>query len=338
MMPFILGDIAARLGLELRGDPELQIHGIASLERADRGDLAFLFSSAWRDRLERTSATAIVLREVDADTCPVACLISAQPRLEWARIATLFDRTPVPDQQLHPSAVIAADVVLGAGVSAGPGVVIESGAVIADGVTLGAGCNIGARSRVGAGSRLFPNVTLYHDVTVGSWCRIHAGAVLGADGFGFEFDPAEAALRKIPQVYGVVVGDDVEIGAGTTIDRGALNDTLIGDGVKLDNQIQIGHGTVVGNHTAISGCTAIAGSSRIGSYCLIGGAVGIIDNIEIADRVEVTAMSLVSQSITTSGRYSSGTGLLPSRIWKRSIVGFAKLDSILKRLRRLEGS
>ncbi|MFT4712940.1 MAG: UDP-3-O-[3-hydroxymyristoyl] glucosamine N-acyltransferase [Candidatus Azotimanducaceae bacterium] len=165
---------------------------------------------------------------------------------------------------------------------------------------------------------------------------VHAGAVIGADGFGFEFDGATGTLVKIPQIYGVKIGNDVEIGAGTTIDRGALNDTLIGEGVKLDNQVQIGHGTSVGANTAISGCTAIAGSTKIGSYCLIGGAVGIIDNIEIADQVEITAKSLVSQSITEKGRYSSGTGLMLSKDWKRSIVVFKKLDKLVKRIRGLE--
>ncbi len=335
-MTLTLGDIASRLGLELRGDAALEIEGIASLDNATTGELTFLFSSAWRDRLQQTSASAVILREADAAACPTACLISERPRLEWARVAALFDATPLPDGQVHQTAEVAPDATLGEGVSLGPGVVIEAGVHLGDGVAIGAGCCIGARSRVGPGTRLFPNVTLYHDVTLGARCTLHAGAVIGADGFGFEFDPESASLAKIPQVYGVVIGDDVEIGAGTTIDRGALNDTRIGDGVKLDNQVQIGHGTEVGAHTAISGCTAIAGSSRIGRYCLIGGAVGIIDNVEIADRVEVTAMSLVSQSITTSGRYSSGTGLLPSTTWKRSVVGFAKLDAILKRLRRLE--
>lgn len=165
---------------------------------------------------------------------------------------------------------------------------------------------------------------------------MHSGAVIGADGFGFEFDSASGDFVKIPQVYGVRIGNHVEIGAGTTIDRGALNDTTIGDGCKLDNQVQIGHGTRVDHHTVISGCTAIAGSTKIGSYCLIGGAVGIVDNIEITDQVEITAMTLVSQSIREKGRFSSGTGLMPGNEWKRSVVGFRKLDEILKRLRRLE--
>ncbi|MBS03232.1 MAG: UDP-3-O-(3-hydroxymyristoyl)glucosamine N-acyltransferase [Gammaproteobacteria bacterium] len=336
-MTLTLGDIANCLGLELRGSDATEIEGIASLDGAARGQLTFLFNSAWRDRLAGTQASAVVLREADAGACPVACLISERPRLEWARVASLFDQTPPPDGRIHGSASVAPDASLGEGVSVGAGAVIESGAILGGGVSIGSGCHIGARCELGAGTRLFPNVTLYHDVRIGSNCIVHAGAVLGADGFGFEFDPDAASLAKIPQVYGVQIGDDVEIGAGTTIDRGALNDTRIGDGVKLDNQVQVGHGTVIGAHTAISGCTAIAGSSRIGSYCLIGGAVGIIDNIEITDRVEVTAMSLVSQSITTSGRYSSGTGLLPSRIWKRSVVGFSRLDGILKRLRKLEG-
>lgn len=337
-MAFRLGEIAEQLGFELQGDPDVDITGIASLRDAGQGQLTFLFSSAWRGYLADTGAAAVVLRAEDAAACPVPALISDNPRLAWARVATLFDPTPAPDHRLHDSATIDPTAVIGERVSIGPHAVIEANVRVADGVTIGAGCVIGQGAVLGADTRLFSNVTLYHGVTLGERVIVHSGAVLGADGFGFEPDWAQMKMVKIPQVYGVVVGNDVEIGAGTTIDRGALNDTVVGDGVKLDNQVQIGHGTRIGSNTVISGCTAIAGSTRIGSYCLIGGAVGIIDNIEIADQVEITAMTLVSQSIPTRGRYSSGTGLLPSRLWKRSVVGFGKLDELIKRVRRLESS
>lgn len=318
------------------GDASTEVSGIASLVDAAPGQLTFLFSSAYKKHLKTTRAAAVVLRESDREDCELPALISEQPRLTWARVATLFDQTPKPDGLHHKSAIVSSQASVGEGVSIGCNAVIEEGAVLAAGVSIGAGCFVGARAELGSGTRLHANVTIYHDVSIGRQCIIHSGAVLGADGFGFEFDSKTHSLVKIPQVYGVVVGDHVEIGAATTIDRGALNHTVIGEGTKLDNQVQIGHGTIVGANTAISGRTAIAGSSKVGSYCLIGGGVGIIDNIEIADQVEITAMSLVSQSITEKGRYSSGTGLMPSRDWKRSIVGFRKLDDLIKRIRRLE--
>ena len=336
MNTYSLAEIAEQFDLEYRGDSSAQIHGIAKLGDAGPDQLAFLFSTAYRDQLPQCQAAAVVLRQEDAELCNLPVLISEQPRLMWARIAALFDPRPLPSLKHHAAAVVSDTATIGSNVTIGANTTIESGARIEQDAIIGPGCVIGENVEIGKGTRLEANVTLYHDVGIGNQCVIHSGAVIGADGFGFEFDGSTGSLVKIPQIYSVRVGSDVEIGAGTTIDRGALNDTLIGDGVKLDNQVQVGHGTTIGNNTAISGCTAIAGSTRIGSYCLIGGAVGIVDNITITDQVEVTAMSLVSRSITSSGRYSSGTGLMPGKQWKRSIVGFSKLDEILKRIRRLE--
>ncbi|XOV90001.1 MAG: UDP-3-O-(3-hydroxymyristoyl)glucosamine N-acyltransferase [Pseudomonadota bacterium] len=337
-MKISLGEITARLGLELVGDGSLEISGIGSLTDAEPGQLTFLFNSAYKPHLASTRAAAVVLRPEDAADCPIAAILSPRPRMTWAQVAGLFDPTPVPTANRHPSAQVDSSARVGEQVSIGANAVIEANASLQDGAIIGAGCYVGEGAVVGPGSRLFANVTLYHDVVLGADCIVHSGAVLGADGFGFEFDAGRGTMVKIPQVYGVRVGDRVEIGAGTTIDRGALNHTLIGDGVKLDNQVQVGHGTRIGANTVISGCTAIAGSTRIGAYCLIGGAVGIIDNIEITDQVEITAMSLVSQSILERGRYSSGTGLMPGKLWRRNIVGFRKLDELVKRVRRLEVS
>ena len=314
----------------------MEISGIAGLLDATSEQLSFLFNPNYRDLLHESKAAAVVLRAEDAALTDKAVLISDNPRMAWANIATVFDPSPRRMPVIESGAHVSDLAKVGKGVFIGAGAVIRSGAVIGDGVEIGSGCVIAEQVRIGPGTRLHANVTLYHDVKIGARCVVHAGAVLGADGFGFEYDAGTGDYVKIPQIYSVVIGDDVEIGAGTTIDRGALNDTTIGHGCKLDNQIQVGHGTRIDHHTVISGCTAIAGSTSIGSYCLIGGGVGIIDNIEIADQVEITAMSLVSQSVLTKGRYSSGTGLLPGRQWKRSIVGFKQLDSILKRLKRLE--
>lgn len=335
-MKLSLGEISTKLDLELRGDASVEIRGIAGLLDAKPGELAFLFNSSWRPHLKETNASAVVLREEDAGDCPVPVLMSPQPRLAWARIAHLFDPTPAPTGEVHPTAVISDRAIVSDDVTVGANAVVDDYAELDSGAVIGPGSFIGQHVRVGESTRLFANVTLYHGVTIGKRGIIHSGAVIGADGFGFEFDRQTGTLEKIPQVYGVRIGDDVEVGAGTTIDRGALNHTEVADGVKLDNQVQVGHGTRIGAHTAISGCTAIAGSTRIGSYCLIGGAVGIIDNIEITDQVEVTAKTLVSRSITEKGRYSSGTGLMPSREWKRNIVGFRKLDDLIRRVRKLE--
>jgi len=331
-----LGEIAEKLNLELRGDASVEISGLSNLLDAGPDQLTFLFNSRYVKHLAGCQAAAVVLRESDSESANSPVIISDSPRLAWARIAGLFDPTPLPEQRVHPTAIVSSTATYGSEVTIGAHAIVESGARLDKGVSVGPGCFVGEKVAIGEYSRLAANVSIYHNVEIGQNAIIHSGAVIGADGFGFEFDPGSASLVKIPQIYAVRIGNNVEIGAGTTIDRGALNDTTIGDGVKLDNQVQVGHGTTIGPNTAISGCTAIAGSTKIGAYCLIGGAVGIVDNIEIVDEVEITAMSLVSKSIRQKGRYSSGTGLMPGKLWKRSIVGFSKLDDILKRLRNLE--
>jgi len=331
-----LREIAEQFQLECRGDSDLEITGIAGLRDAEADQLTFLFSNRYVPLLQSSRAGAVVLRAEDVIDDARTYLIADNPRLAWARIAALFDTAPLVMPFIDETAWISDMAELGAGVAIGPGAVLRAGVKIDSNVQIGAGCYLGEGVSIGANSRIMPNTVIYHDVVIGENCLIHANVVIGADGFGFEFDGESGDYVKIPQIRGVRIGNNVEIGAGSTIDRGALNSTSIGDGCKLDNQVQVGHGTTIDHHTVISGCTAIAGSTRIGSYCLIGGAVGIVDNIEIADQVEITAMTLVSQSIEEKGRYSSGTGLMPGREWKRSIVGFRKLDEIIKRLRRLE--
>ena len=331
-MTITLGSLSERFELAIRGDPNTKITGLASIEDAGPGDLVFLFNSRYRAQLDDCAASAVCLSEKDAEDLPHPLLIASRPRLAWARIATLFDG----DEQgpgVHPSAVVDPSVELPGDVAIGPNAVIAENVVLGTGVTIGAGANIGPRCQVGRGTILHANTTLYRETHVGADCIIHANAVIGADGFGFEFDPDQAALVKIPQIYAVEIGDKVEIGAGTTIDRGALKNTVIGDGVKIDNQVQIGHGTRVGAHTVISGCTAIAGSTTIGNYCMIGGAVGIIDNIRIVDQVQITAMTLVSKSIDQPGRYSSGTGLMESGLWKKNAAVFKRLEQIYRQVR-----
>ena len=329
-----LGEIAKFLGDELVGDESCQIHGLGTLSGAGPGQLSFLSNKSYLDQLSSSKASAIIVDAKFADRCPGNKLISAQPYVSFARASALFVADQAAGGSVHPTAVIGSDVDIPAGVSVGAHAVIEDGVTIGSGASIGAGCFIGARSTIGADCKLYSNVTLYHDVKVGERVIVHSSAVLGADGFGFAFDGEQSI--KIHQLGAVDIGDDVEIGAGTTIDRGAIENTVIENGVKIDNQVQVGHNTRIGEHSVICGCTAIAGSATIGKYCVLGGAAGMIGHISIADGVQVSAMSLVNQSITEPGTYSSGTGQMKTADWKRAIVRFQNLDNLAQRLKELE--
>jgi UDP-3-O-[3-hydroxymyristoyl] glucosamine N-acyltransferase len=330
---FSLQDLAGRFGLELRGDPELRITGVGTLERAGAGQLGFLSNPAYRKQLAGTGAAAVVLRADDADACPVACLVAADPYVAFARIAALFDTTAAPEPGIHPTAVIDPSARISANASIGPLVVVGARCVIGLGASLGPGCVLGDDCEVGEDCELLARVTLVTRVRLGRRVRIPPGAVLGAEGFGLAM--AEGRWIKVPQLGGVTVGDDCEIGANTTIDRGAIEDTVLEEDVRLDNQIQVGHNVRIGAHTAMAGCVAIAGSARIGRYCLIGGGAGIVGHIEICDRVLVTARSLVTHSITEPGEYSSGTPLQPSRDWRRNAARFKQLDALARKIAAL---
>ncbi len=331
---YSLGELAELLEVELRGDSSLRVDGLATLKSAVPGKLSFLSNPRYVNQLASCKASAVIIDPELASACQSAQLVSSSPYVTYARASQLFLKDESAAAGVHPSANVHPSAVLGEHVSIGSHVVVEANAEIGEGAVIGAGSYVGARSRIGKHSRLFPNVTVYHDVSIGERAVVHSSVVLGADGFGFAFDGRQAI--KIAQLGGVQIGDDVEIGAGSTIDRGALDDTVIGSGVKIDNQVQIAHNCVIGEHTIICGCSAIAGSTTIGRYCTIGGAVGIIGHLQIADKVMISAMSLVSQSIAEPGIYSSGTGLLESKEWKRNIVRFRQLDDMAKRLRELE--
>ena len=331
---YSLGELAELLEVELRGDSSLRVDGLATLRSAVPGKLSFLSNPRYVNQLASCKASGVIIDPELASACQSAQLVSSSPYVTYARASQLFAKDESADAGIHPSANVHPSAVLGEHVSIGNNVVIEANAEIGEGALIGAGSYVGARSRIGKHSRLFPNVTVYHDVRIGDRAVIHSSVVVGADGFGFAFDGRRSI--KIAQLGGVQIGDDVEIGAGSTIDRGALDDTVIGNGVKIDNQVQIAHNCVIGEHTVICGCSAIAGSTTIGRYCTIGGAVGIIGHLQIADKVMISAMSLVSQSIAEPGIYSSGTGLLESKEWKRNIVRFRQLDDMAKRLRELE--
>lgn len=329
-----LAELAELLDARLVGDGSHQITGLASLQQAAETDLSFLANAQYRKHLASSHAGGVLLTEVDAEGFAGNALIVANPYLCYARLSHHFDPKPKAPSGIHPTAVIASDARIDSSASIGAGAVIEQGVEIGAGVTVGAQCFIGARSRIGAGGWLAPRVTLYHDVRIGERVVIQSGAVLGSEGFGFASD--RGVWQKIAQIGGVLIGDDVEIGANTTIDRGALSDTLIGNGVKLDNQIQIAHNVQIGDHTAMAACVGISGSTRIGRHCTIAGGVGMVGHIEICDNVFVSGMTMVTRSITEPGAYSSGTAMQPAAEWKKSAARIRQLDGLAKKVQQLE--
>lgn len=332
-----LGDLAHWLGAELRGDPELRIAGIQTLADAGSEDLGFLANPLYRSQLAVTRAAAVLVAPDMVQHCPVATIVTPDPYLAYARLSHRFERRPRVAEGVHPTAFVDPSASLGPGVRIGPHVAVEADVVLEAGVELGAGTVVGAGCQLGRDSRLAPRVTLYPGVTLGARTLIQSGAVLGSDGFGFAPD-TEGGWQKIAQLGGVEVGDDVEIGANTTIDRGALQATRIGAGVKIDNQVQIGHNCVIGEQTAIAGCVGIAGSTRIGRRCTLAGGAGIAGHLDIADEVHISGMAMVTRSIREKGVYSSGTGISAHSQWKRNVVRFRQLDRLASRVAALEAS
>ncbi len=329
-----LGQLAEALGATLKGPEALQITGLATLQEAGPGQLSFLANPQYRKYLDNCQAGAVLLKAADAESFAGNALVVADPYQAYARISHLFDPKPKAVAGIHPSAVVAEDAQVDASASIGPFAVIESGARIEADVSIGAHCFIGARCVVGEGGWLAPRVTLYHDVTIGKRVVIQSGAVIGGEGFGFANE--KGIWRKIAQIGGVTIGDDVEIGVNTAVDRGALSDTRIGDGVKLDNQIQIAHNVQIGDHTAMAACVGISGSTRIGKHCMLAGGVGLVGHIDICDNVFVSGMTMVTRSITEPGSYSSGTAMQPLADWRKSAARIRQLDDMAKRLQQLE--
>ncbi|WP_246149821.1 UDP-3-O-(3-hydroxymyristoyl)glucosamine N-acyltransferase [Arenimonas fontis] len=325
-----LAELAARFDLGLRGDGTVRIRGVGTLAGAGPGQLAFLANPKYRRGLAGTGASAVVLREADAADCPVPCLIARDPYVAFARIAALFEPPAATPAGIHPSAVVADDAVIAPDAHVGPHASVGARSRIGAGAVVGPGCVVGEDCEVGPGSVLLARVTLVARVRLGARVRIHPGAVLGADGFGLAMD--EGRWIKVPQLGGVQVGDDCEIGANTTIDRGAIDDTVLEEDVRLDNQVQIGHNVRVGAHTAMAGCVAVAGSASIGRYCLIGGAAGIAGHLRICDGVTITAMSFVTASISEPGEYSSGMPVQEARAWRRNAARFRQLDELARKI------
>jgi UDP-3-O-[3-hydroxymyristoyl] glucosamine N-acyltransferase len=340
---YSLAEIAAFLGAELRGDGALRISGLSTLQNAGSGQLAFLANEKYRSQLGSSKAAAVIMaaRHMTADgdsevaQYSGAALILDNPYLGFARISQWFDRAPQAVPGIHPSAVVADSASLGADVSIGANVVVEADAVIGAGSYLGAGAYIGARSQLGDKARISANVSIYHDVVMGSHVTIHSGSVIGADGFGFAPDGA-GKWQKIYQIGGVEIGDNVEIGACTTIDRGALGDTRIGNGVIIDNHVQIAHNVVIGDNCALAAYSGLAGSATLGNNCTLAGDACVVGHVTICDNVLVTARGLVTKSITEPGSYSSGMPLMKTREWRKNAVRISQLDSIARRLKSLE--
>ncbi|AAS62980.1 UDP-3-O-(3-hydroxymyristoyl)glucosamine N-acyltransferase [Yersinia pestis subsp. microtus bv. Altaica] len=334
-MPSIrLADLAQQLDAQVHGDGDLVITGIASMHSAQPEQITFLSNSRYREQLASCNAGAVVLTEADLPFCKVVALVVENPYFTYARMAQIMDTTPQPAQDIAPSAVISPQATLGEGVSVGANAVIESGVVLGDNVVIGAGCFIGKNTHIGAGSRLWANVSIYHEVVIGQNCLIQSGTVIGADGFGYANDRGNWV--KIPQLGSVHIGDRVEIGACTTIDRGALDNTIIGNGVIIDNQCQIAHNVVIGDNTAVAGGVIMAGSLKVGRYCMIGGASVINGHMEICDKVTITGMGMVMRPITEPGLYSSGIPLQPNKMWRKTAALVMNIDGINKRLKAVE--
>ena len=333
-MGVTLGELAARLQCEVRGDADTSIEGVGTLQGAGPGQIAFLANPRYRRYLESTRAGAVIVSAEHADACQAPVLIAADPYLTYARVAAAISPAPAPSAGVHPAAVVDEAATIAEDASIGACAVVGAGSRIGRGVEIGPGCTIGADVKVGDGTRLVARVTLCDGVRLGARCLLHPGVVIGADGFGIARDGE--GWTKVPQLGAVVLGDDVEVGANTTIDRGAIDDTVIGNGVKLDNQIQVGHNVVIGEHTVVAGCTGISGSSVIGKRCMIAGQVGIAGHLDIADDVVVTGKSLVAGSVREAGVYSGALTMDEARRWRRSAARFRQLDDMARRLKRLE--
>ncbi len=328
-MAITLGELAVRHGLELAGDPGQTIDGVAPLAAAAPGQLSFCTGVKYRKQLAATRATAVVLPRALAVDCPVAALISENPYASFARIAAGLHPPAATQPGVAAGAQIAASARVAASAWIGPYAVIGAGAVIGERCYIGPHCIIEDGARLGDDCRLQARVSICHDVSVGARCAFKPGAVVGSDGFGFA--PDVDGYVKVPHLGGLRLGDDVEVGANTTIDRGTIEDTVIGDGVKLDNQVQVGHNCRIGAHTVIAGCVGISGSSIIGSRCMIGGAVGIAGHLEIGDGVVVTGYSLVTHSLPGPGIYSSGMPAIEAAKWRRTVARLHRLEREKKR-------
>ncbi|WP_301098447.1 UDP-3-O-(3-hydroxymyristoyl)glucosamine N-acyltransferase [Otariodibacter sp.] len=336
MNTFCLRQLAEQVEGSLRGDPDLMIIGIAPLDKASLNQITFISNSKFRSQLKLSKAGALIVSESDVEYCLDSqnLIIVKNPYLAYALLAQYMDSTPLPAKNISSSAVIAEDVLFGTNVSIGPNAVIESGVKLGNDVVIGAGCFIGKNTIIGDRTKLWANVTIYHRVTIGSDCLIQSSAVIGGDGFGYANDKGK--WIKIPQTGSVIIGNSVEIGACTCIDRGALDSTIIEDNVIIDNLCQIAHNVHIGYGTAVAGGVIMAGSLTIGKFCQIGGASVINGHMEICDGAVITGMGMVMRPITEKGIYSSGIPLQPNKEWRKTAALTMNIDGMNKRLKEVE--
>ncbi len=329
-----LSEIVAQLGGKCLGDADVSISQVATLEAAQIRHISFLANSKYRNQLSTTHAGAVILGAADAEATTIPRIIADNPYAYFAKVSALLNPMDAPQPGVHPAAVVSSSAVIDASASVAAAAVIGEGAQIGAYSIIGAGCSIGANVVIGRRARLYPRVVIYQDCMIGDDFIAHSGVVIGADGFGMA--PDAGRWIKVPQIGKVVIGNDVEIGANTTIDRGALDDTVIEDGVKLDNQIQIAHNVRIGAHSAIAGCVGIAGSAEIGKHCRIGGGAVILGHLKLADHVDIAACTLISKSITESGSYTGAFPFDKTEAWRKNAVQIRHLDELAKRIQLLE--
>jgi UDP-3-O-[3-hydroxymyristoyl] glucosamine N-acyltransferase len=334
MSVYTLKTLAEQLDAQLHGDGAVEVSAVATIEDAKTGQITFLSNPKYRKFLQQTQASVVLIKAEELEFCPVAALIVKDPYVAFAKVAQLLDTTPAAASGIHATAIVDSAAMVDPSAQLGPYVVVAKGAVIGAGVQIGAGSFIGEGAIIGANCKIWQKVSIYHRVQVGERCIVHSGAVLGADGFGFANDRGQ--WLKIPQVGTVVIGADSEIGANTTIDRGAIGDTVIGKNVILDNQVQIAHNVQIGDYSCIAGCSVVAGSTKIGKYCVIGGACAINGHIEICDGVQITGMSMITKSITEKGVYSSGMPATTNLEWRKTNARYRQLEQMYQRLRDVE--
>ena len=330
-----LDELARRFGGEVAGHGGVQLTGINTLERAGLGEVSFLASGKYRKLLQTTGAAAIILAPADRDATAVPRLVITNPYLCFARVAAFFYPPVRPRPGIHSSAVVEPGARIAASASIGPFAYIAEGAAVGERCVVGSHVSVGGDVSLGEDTQLYPRVVVYPGCRIGKRVILHAGVVVGADGFGLAQDAGRWV--KIPQVGRVIMGDDVEVGANTTIDRGALDDTVLEEGVKLDNQIQVGHNVKIGAHTAIAGCVGIAGSAKIGRHCTIGGSAGILGHLEICDNVHISAFTLITKSITQPGRYTSQLPVMTHEEWLKAASHFKHLDRLADKIKALQG-
>ncbi len=329
-----LAGIVEKLGGRISGDPSTVVSQVGSLENADGSRIAFFLNPRYKSKLEKTKAGAVVLGPEAEGFTSIPRIVAQNPYAYFANLSRLFNPDSDCPPGIHPQAMVAADARVAATAHVGAGAVIGSGAAIGEGTRIGSGCHIGDGAHIGDSGRLYPSVVVYPGCRIGSRVILHSGVVIGADGFGIAQDGGR--WIKIPQIGRVILGDDVEVGANTTIDRGAIDDTVIEDGVKLDNQIQIGHNCHVGAHTAMAGCVAVAGSARIGRHCTFGAGAIVLGHLSIADNVHVSAATVISRSIGKPGTY---TGMYPfdeNASWAKNTAWARHLSGLADRVKALE--